>query len=207
MVLSVRLWGKLFFVSEYLGKYDFTWLFTKENITYGVLAFIASYYIVVKVLQQMIWRARMRQSGAVLCPYWFPFIGNYVAIAKVAIGEQAKGSGKNVFALIPQRLMSNEHGMIPAMTATNSVFPGGLLLINSCELMDTLLIKNSKNIDKTDDIPKLLSGYGGRSFVFTKNSKWQVQTKKTLKHVYTTENTKKSEVILRKLVYDRLELL
>lgn len=87
LVLSVRLWGKLFFVSEYLGRYDFTWLLTRENITYGLLVFIAGYYIVVKVLSQMIWRARMKQSGAALCPYWFPFIGNYVAIAKVAIGE------------------------------------------------------------------------------------------------------------------------
>jgi len=36
----------------------------------------------------MIFRARMKQSGATLTPTWLPLIGNLVAAAKVSVKEE-----------------------------------------------------------------------------------------------------------------------
>lgn len=88
LVLSVRLWNKLFFVSDYLGKGSFGSYLSQESVTYGLIAFFVVYYLCVKVLQQMIFRARMKQSGATLTPTWLPLIGNLVAAAKVSIKEE-----------------------------------------------------------------------------------------------------------------------
>ena len=51
LVLSIRLWNKLFFVSEYLGKGGVMEYATKENFSRAMLAFFLMYYIVIKVVQ------------------------------------------------------------------------------------------------------------------------------------------------------------
>ena len=46
LVLSIRVWGKLHVVFDFLGKYI---NLSNENITKGVLIFFVSYYLLVKV--------------------------------------------------------------------------------------------------------------------------------------------------------------
>ena len=60
LVLSARLWSKLFFVSDVLGKSNLAQYCTKEFISQAAVLFFVAYYILVKVLQQMIFRARMK---------------------------------------------------------------------------------------------------------------------------------------------------
>ena len=60
LVLSVRLWNKLFFVSDFMGKYLGIKDLSMETISYGVAIFFALYYCTVKVLQPMIFRARIQ---------------------------------------------------------------------------------------------------------------------------------------------------
>ena len=50
---------------------------TTESLTKGLLIFSLFYYIAVKVLMQIIFRARMAQKDIALIPGWFPFLGNY----------------------------------------------------------------------------------------------------------------------------------
>ena len=50
LVLSVRVWHKLFFISDYFGK-GVNGSFTNENITKGLIIFFLGYYIMVKVFQ------------------------------------------------------------------------------------------------------------------------------------------------------------
>ena len=54
LVLSVRLWNKLFFISDYLGgsslNLDSSY-FEKEFITKALLVFFLAYYTLIKVFQ------------------------------------------------------------------------------------------------------------------------------------------------------------
>lgn len=179
LVLSVRLWGKLFFISEYVGKSDFGQYLTQEIITKAVLIFFISYYILVKVLSQMIFRARMQRAGATLTPHWFPFIGNLVAMAKSHLKNERDGLGRDTLAWMPFNLnlyAQNATQKLPNMVAVNSIVgDGSLLVFNDCESMKQMLIKNAKHVDKSDDIPRIIHGFGGTSFVFQKNSKEQTK--------------------------------
>lgn len=93
------------------------------------------------------------------------------------------------------------------MIALNSVFERGLLVFNSCESLDRMLIKNAKQVDKSDDIARLLNNYGGSSFVFMSNGKDQASIKKLFKTVYKDENFNLLAKLLRKVVLKKLELI
>ena len=114
----------------------------------------------------MIFRARMQQSKATLAPYWLPFIGNFVALAKCAIRGDANGLGRDVVASLPSQLLQDSNGLVPPVVAFNSTFDTGVLLMNTCQNVDKMLLKNAKSIDKSDDIERLFKGFGGTSFVF-----------------------------------------
>ena len=132
----------------------------------------------------MIFRARMRQSKVSLVPYWFPYIGNYVALAKCAIRGQANGLGRDVVSTVPDLLLKDKNGLVPPLVAINGVFDTGLLVINTCQNVERMLIKNAKCIDKSDDIPRLYVGFGGTSFVYATNGKKQNALKKYFKSTY-----------------------
>ena len=51
LVLSVRLWDKLFFVSDFIGKSPISNYFTRQSLTWCLVGFILLYYLTVKVLQ------------------------------------------------------------------------------------------------------------------------------------------------------------
>jgi len=89
--------------------------------------------------------------------------------------------------------------------ALNAIFDTGVLVFNSCESLERMLIKNAKVIDKSDDIARLLNGYGGTSFVFRANSKGQASIKKYFRTTYKDENVPLLEKILRKVVLGKLE--
>ena len=145
------MWKKLFFVSDYFGKSAITEYLTTENITYGLIIFVICYYIMVKVLQQMIFRARMKQSGATLTPNWFPFIGNLVAAAKVSIREEKRGTGRSILGILPTEIMKTENGLFPPMYAYCGNFESGLLVINSCIELEKIMVSNAKKVaDKSD---------------------------------------------------------
>ena len=48
--MSVRLWDKLFFVSEFVGKSSLGKYMTQDNITKGLIVFFVCYYLMAKVL-------------------------------------------------------------------------------------------------------------------------------------------------------------
>ena len=70
-ILALSLW--------LLGKQGVGLCMTIEK---ALIVCAVSYYIFVKVFAQMIFRCRMSRNGVALMPYWFPFIGNFVAFAK-----------------------------------------------------------------------------------------------------------------------------
>ena len=78
----MRLWNKLFFISDFVGTVSIAKYLNLADLTKFLVICFVAYYIMVKVVQQMIFRARMYQSKAVLAPHWYPFIGNYVALGK-----------------------------------------------------------------------------------------------------------------------------
>lgn len=50
LVLSVRLWNKLFFVSDFFKNHGLTEYLTQEFITKALIGFFITYYILVKVI-------------------------------------------------------------------------------------------------------------------------------------------------------------
>ena len=87
-------------------------------------------------------------------------------MAKCAIRGEANGLGRDVVATLPHQLLKDKNGLVPPMTVLNGVFDTGLLVFNTCQNMEKMLIKNAKKIDKGDDIARVLAGFGGSSFVF-----------------------------------------
>ena len=59
IILSARVWKKLFFVSDVFGKISYSEYLTQESITYGLAMFVIVYYLAIKVFMQIIFRARM----------------------------------------------------------------------------------------------------------------------------------------------------
>ena len=49
VILSARLWKKLFIVSDVVGKMPMGSYLTQENMTWGLATFVAIYYIAIKV--------------------------------------------------------------------------------------------------------------------------------------------------------------
>ena len=207
LVLSVRLWGKLFMVSEFFGKQGLGQYMTVELVTKSLVVFFICYYILAKVFTQMIFRARVSQNGAALMPYWYPFVGNFVACAKSYLKREKEQLGKDLFTMLPFDHLSDPHGRLPAMYGVNTMFGDGLLVFNTCQSLDLMLIKNAKLVDKCDDIPRILNSFGGRSFVFVKNSKEQAKTKKFVGSCFNEKAFKHFEKLLRKLVLERLSSL
>ena len=78
-----------------------------------------------KVLSQVIFRVRMRQSRSIACaPYWFPIIGNLVAVIKCAMKSEANGLGRFATCEVPFDLMQDEQGAIPDAVAVSLVMGG-----------------------------------------------------------------------------------
>ena len=50
LVLSVRLWNKLFFISDVVGNIGVLEYLTKEFISKSLLIFFIGYYILIKVV-------------------------------------------------------------------------------------------------------------------------------------------------------------
>lgn len=101
----------------------------------------------------------------------------------------------------------SETKRLPDSIAICSSIETGFVLFNKCQSLERMLIKNAKNVDKTDDISQILRNFGGNSFVFAKNSKSQAKTKKFLKSGYRGDNFVLVEKLIRKVVLERLQLL
>mmetsp|Transcript_17432 Transcript_17432/g.23493 ORF Transcript_17432/g.23493 Transcript_17432/m.23493 type:complete len:144 (-) Transcript_17432:1345-1776(-) len=142
---------------------------TQEFVTKALIAFAVLYYLAVKVMMQIIFRARMVQKDVALAPYWYPLLGNFVCLAKMAMHEQKSGLGRNPMVLVATEMMRDESGMLPAYYAWNGLSDaGGQLMLTSAEAMDRMFIKYAKSIDKADNVARVLYNFGGSSFVFAK---------------------------------------
>ena len=81
LVLTVRLWRKLFFVKE-LFKSDLTEYISLEILLGLVVGGSLLYLVFEKGFRPVIWRSAMYRKGIALTPHWLPVIGNYKAISK-----------------------------------------------------------------------------------------------------------------------------
>jgi len=140
-------------------------------------------------------------------PNWYPFIGNFVALAKSRTIREEERLGKDIFTMLPFDHLSDPHGRLPAMYGVNSVFGDGLVVFNTSEYLDLMLIKNAKLIDRSDDIPRILQNFGGRSFVFAKNSGDQTKTRMFVSSGFNQTAVKHWMKLLRKIVLERLHTL
>ena len=140
-------------------------------------------------------------------PNWHPFVGNFVAFAKSQTIREKERLGKDLFTMLPFDHLSDPHGRLPAMYGVNGVFGDGLLVFNTSEYLDLMLIKNAKLVDRSDDIPRILQNFGGRSFVFAKNSKDQTKTRMFVGSGFNQTAVKHWMNLLRKLVLERLHTL
>lgn len=171
LVLSVRLWSKLFIVSDVFGKMGIAHLLTQENLIIAAAVLIIGNYIAEKVLAQMIFRARMAQKGIPLMPQWFPFLGNVICLAKAAIREEQRGTGRNVFCVCAEEFIKNKNGIYPRYYAINSLLTGrGMIVLTDAEAVNQMILKSAKSIDKIPSIKRLLNNFGGDSFVFMGDS-------------------------------------
>jgi len=50
LVLSVRLWDKLFFISDFVGKAGLSNYMTQEFVSRALLGFFFAYYCLIKVV-------------------------------------------------------------------------------------------------------------------------------------------------------------
>ena len=74
--------------------------------------------------------------------------------------------------------------------------------------MERMLIRNAKHIDKSDEIPRVLTNFGGTSFVFMENGKKQQSIKKLFKTGYKGEdNVRYLEQSISKVTMARLKTL
>ena len=172
LVLSVPAWSKLFFDSDYLGGSSLALdssCFEKEFIAKALLVCFLAYYTLRKVGPQVIFRARMHQSKVALVPYWLPYCGNYAALAKCASKCRADGLGRDVVTTVPD-LLKDENGLVPPVVAVNGINGAGVLLLNTCQSVERMLIKNAKCIERSDDAPRLLAGFGGSSVAYAPSS-------------------------------------
>ena len=149
----------------------------------------------------------MHQSKVVLTPYWFPYIGNLVAIAKCHKRAQADGLGRNAVLTVPDQLLKDKNGLVPPLVAINGIINPGVLLINSCHSVERMMIKNAKCIDKSDDSPKIKAGFGGTSFIHATNGEKQAALKKYLKSTYNGENFDLFSQTIKRVVFKKLQLL
>ena len=87
------------------------------------------------------------------------------------------------------------------------MFGDGLLVFNTCQALDWMLIKNAKLVDKSNYLSRILKNFGGSTYVFAKNSSEQAKTKKFVAEFYNGENLKHLEKLLRKHVQEKLNAL
>ena len=64
----------------------------------------------------------------------------------------------------------NPDGRMAAMYGINFMFGDGLLVFNTCQALDWMLIKNAKLVDKSNYLSRILKNFGGSTYVFAKNS-------------------------------------
>lgn len=70
-----------------------------------------------------------------------------------------------------------------------------------------MLIKNAKLVDRSDDIPRIMHNFGGRCFVFDKNTENQAKTRKFVGSGFNETAVKHWMKLLRKLVLEKLQTL
>ena len=171
LVLSVRLWSK-FDLSYFLGRGYKTPSIDQELVTKGLILFIFLYIIAVKVLQQIIFRARMAQKDIALIPNWFPFIGNYQTLSSVSHAESKKDLGRNPMAILPGATLSKRAGILPPYYAVNGLSDaGGHIYVTNCEAAERLTVKDAKALQISEENARILHNFGGSSFLFSKQSK------------------------------------
>ena len=82
-------------------------------------------------------------------------------------------------------------GYLPKKYTVNTIHEGGLLVLTSCESIETILKDKAEFIIKSDHLPNLLKGFGGSSHIFTVNSKRHGSVKKFFKSLQKGDNLKK----------------
>lgn len=55
----------------------------------------------------------MNMLRAELMPYWFPVVGNYLAVSKSAAHEVTNGLGRDAQAMLPFVHLKKNGGLIP----------------------------------------------------------------------------------------------
>ena len=103
-----------------------------------------------------------------------------------------KELGGNVQAQLPFDHCADHNGIIPPALALNGVVGngGGLVVFNTADTVGHLLVKNGKSVDKSLDMSKILTGFGGSSFEFMPSSKRSEKAKKLIKTIYKGNNFK-----------------
>lgn len=81
---------------------------------------------------------------------------------------------------------------------------GGVLVLNDVDAMDRLVNKNAALIERADDIPRVLTNFGGSSFIFARQPKSAKVIQKYLKKIYFEDNAPKLLKMLRTTVLQRL---
>lgn len=87
----------------------------------------------------MAFRARVRRIGTVLTPHWYPFIGNFVALAKSHMKNEKDGLGKHPLAMLPFNLevyVDNETKRLPETIAVDANVGDGFVLFNKCQSLE-----------------------------------------------------------------------
>ena len=101
-----------------------------------------------------------------MTPSWYPFIGNYFAVSKVASVNEKSGLGRTVMATLPSELFKHQHNILPTSYCINCIYEGGLLVFNSCSALE-LIHSNKAHVDKSEDYPKILKGFGASAYYFS----------------------------------------
>ena len=108
---------------------------------------------------------------------------------------------------MPFECLPTNNGILPYADAINNGASPGLVVLTNAAGMERMLIKNGKAVDKSHMVPSLLGGFGGRSFVFAKNSKQQASTKKYLKQLFAGSNLEQVRALLKRVTLQRLQRL
>ena len=109
--------------------------------------------------------------------------------------------------MIPIDYMADKQGLLPPAHAFNLTWEGGMLVFNTCELMERMLVKNVESVGRSDDMPKLLNGFGGTSYIFSADKKLQNCGKKNQKAFLKGDNQNRLDQLIRDVTLKRLQWL
>ena len=114
-------------------------------------------------------------------------------------------------ATLPSELFKHQHNIVPSSYCINGVYEGGLLVFNSCSALD-LMHSNKSHVDKSEDMPKILTGFGASAHYFSQansggtgdKGKQQRSDKRYLKALFKGGNDKFLDKLLRNVAFDRI---